>query len=105
MSEQEDTTTPTAEAAETPEPVEQGSTVKERIGKVVSSKMDKTIVVAVDRLVRHPLLGKPMRRTKKLYAHDEENRCNVGDTVRVAETRPMSKTKRWRVSAILERAK
>lgn len=79
--------------------------VKELIGKVVSNKMDKTVVVAVDRLVKHPLLQKILRRTKKVYAHDEENRCNTGDTVRVIETRPTSKLKRWRVSAILERAK
>ena len=78
---------------------------KERVGKVVSNKMDKTVVVAVDRLVRHPVYHKVLRRTKKLYAHDEENRCNVGDTVRVIETRPLSRTKRWRVTAILERAK
>jgi small subunit ribosomal protein S17 len=89
----------------TPESTERSQAIKERTGKVVSSKMDKTIVVAVDRLVRHPLIGKTLRRTKKLYAHDEENRCNIGDTVRVVETRPLSKTKRWRVSAILERAK
>lgn len=78
---------------------------KELIGKVVSSKMDKTVVVAVDRLVEHPLYHKIIRRTKKVYAHDEENRCSAGDTVRVIETRPLSKLKRWRVSAILERAK
>lgn len=79
--------------------------MNELIGKVVSSKMDKTVVVAVDRLVEHPLFHKILRRTKKVYAHDEENRCNAGDTVRVIETRPLSKLKRWRVSAILERAK
>ena len=79
--------------------------VKELIGKVLSSKMDKTVVVAVDRLVKHALYGKTIRRTKKLYAHDEENRCNAGDTVRVIETRPLSRKKCWRVSAILERAK
>ena len=78
---------------------------KERLGKVVSAKMDKTVVVAVDRLVEHKRYHKTIRRTKKLYAHDEQNRCNVGDTVRVIETRPMSSTKHWRVSAILERAK
>src|SRR5436853_4966466 len=100
MTEQENSTA-TVEPAIT----EKGSTVKERTGKVVSSSMNKTIVVAVDRLVRHPLIGKTLRRTKKFCAHDEENRCNVGDTVRVVETRPLSKTKRWRVSAILERAK
>ncbi|HOE97228.1 MAG TPA: 30S ribosomal protein S17 [Candidatus Sumerlaeota bacterium] len=79
--------------------------VKERVGRVVSSKMDKTVVVAVDRMVKHPLYGKTMRQTKRLYAHDEENNCREGDTVRVIETRPLSRHKRWRVSAILERAK
>ena len=79
--------------------------VKELVGKVLSNKMEKTVVVAVDRLVKHPLLGKTIRRTKKVYAHDEENRCHIGDTVRVIETRPLSKQKCWRVSAILERAK
>lgn len=79
--------------------------VKERTGKIVSARMNKTVVVAVDRLVQHPLYGKTLRRTKKLYAHDEENRCREGDTVRVLETRPLSALKRWRVSAILERAK
>lgn len=78
---------------------------KEQTGKVLSSKMDKTIVVGVERLIKHPLYGKIVRRTKRLYAHDEENRCNAGDTVRVIETAPSSKLKRWRVSAILERAK
>ena len=79
--------------------------VKELVGKVLSSKMDKTVVVAVDRLVKHPFYSKTIRRTKKLYAHDEQNRCNAGDTVRVIETRPLSKNKCWRISAILERAK
>ncbi len=79
--------------------------VKERTGKIVSARMNKTVIVAVDRLVQHPLYGKTLRRTKKLYAHDEENRCREGDTVRVLETRPLSALKRWRVSAILERAK
>ena len=79
--------------------------VKERPGKVLSEKMDKTVVIAVEQLVRHPLYRKYIRRTKKLYAHDAKNRCHVGDTVRVVETRPLSRTKRWRVSAILERAK
>lgn len=97
MSEQTEETSTTAPAA--------GGSHKEATGKVVSNKMNKTVVVAVDRLVRHPLVGKIMRRTKKFYAHDEENRCNIGDTVRVEETRPMSRTKRWRVAAILERAK
>ena len=79
--------------------------VKERVGKVISSKMDKTVVVAVDSLVKHRLYRKILRRTKKLYAHDDQNRCRQGDTVRVIETRPLSSRKRWRVSAILERAK
>ena len=87
------------------EQTRQRGNVKERIGKIVSSKMNKTVVVAVEALVKHPIYNKTLRRTKKLYAHDEQNRCNVGDTVRVMETRPLSRTKRWRVSAILERAK
>lgn len=78
---------------------------KELLGKVLSNKMDKTVVVTVDRLVEHPLYHKILRRTKKVVAHDEENRCHIGDTVRVIETRPLSKNKCWRVSAILERAK
>ncbi len=78
---------------------------KLREGVVVSNKMDKTIVVAVVERVRHQKYGKFMMRTKKLYAHDETNDVNVGDRVRVMETRPMSKSKRWRVTEILERAK
>ena len=76
---------------------------KEQIGKVVSNKMDKTVVVAIETLVRHPLYGKIVKRTKKFKAHDEENSCRVGDKVRVMETRPLSKEKRWRVIEILER--
>lgn len=78
---------------------------KERIGKVVSAKMNKTVVVAVERLVKHPLYHKYVKRTTKLYAHDEKNDAREGDTVRVVETRPLSKLKRWRVQQILERAK
>ena len=78
---------------------------KERVGKVVSNKMDKTIVVAVVDNVRHPKYGKILKRTLKLHAHDENNECSVGDTVSVMETRPLSKTKRWRLSAIIEKAK
>lgn len=78
---------------------------KERVGKVVSTKMQKTVVVEVIRLFAHPLYGKYVRRTKRYYAHDEKARCNVGDTVRIQETRPISKLKRWRISAVLERAK
>lgn len=76
---------------------------KEQIGKVVSDKMDKTVVVAIETLVRHPLYGKIVKRTKKFKAHDEENSCRMGDKVRVMETRPLSKEKRWRVIEILER--
>lgn len=78
---------------------------KTRVGQIVSDKMDKTVVVAVERLVRHPLLGKTIRRTTKLKAHDEKNDCRIGDKVRVMETRPLSKEKRWRVVSIIERAK
>lgn len=78
---------------------------KRRIGVVISDKMDKTIVVMVERLVRHPLYKKVIRRRKKYYAHDESNECRVGDVVEIMETRPLSKLKRWRVVRILERAK
>ena len=78
---------------------------KTRTGKVVSNKMDKTIVVAVIDNVKHPLIGKIVKRTYKLKAHDEENQCGIGDTVKVMETRPLSKDKRWRVVEIVEKAK
>ena len=78
---------------------------KTREGLVVSNKMDKTAVVAVVERVRHPKYGKFMMRTKKLYVHDESNDVNIGDKVRVMETRPLSKNKRWRVVEVLERAK
>ncbi len=78
---------------------------KERIGVVVSNKMDKTITVAVERLVKHPLYGKYIKRTTKLMAHDENNEANEGDIVRIMETRPLSKHKRWRLVEIIERAK
>ena len=78
---------------------------KTREGLVVSDKMDKTVVVAVEDRVKHALYGKVMRRTSKLKAHDEQNECGVGDRVLVMETRPLSATKRWRVVEILERAK
>ena len=78
---------------------------KERIGVVVSNKMQKSIVVAVKRKVKHPIYGKFVNRTTKFYAHDEENTCNVGDVVRIMETRPLSKTKCWRLVEIIERAK
>jgi small subunit ribosomal protein S17 len=77
---------------------------KTRVGKVVSNKMDKTIVVAVETSVKHPLYGKIVKRTFKLKAHDEENQCNIGDKVKVMETRPLSKEKRWRLVEIVEKA-
>ena len=78
---------------------------KTSTGKVVSDKMDKTIVVAVVDHVKHPLYGKIVKRTYKLKAHDEKNECGIGDTVKVMETRPLSKDKRWRLVEIIERAK
>ena len=78
---------------------------KERIGVVVSDKMEKTIVVAAKYKERHPIYGKFVTKTKKYHAHDEKNDCRPGDTVRIQETRPLSKTKRWRVVEIIERAK
>ena len=78
---------------------------KTRTGKVVSDKMDKTIVVAVEDHVKHPLYKKILKRTYKLKAHDENNECKVGDTVKVMETRPLSKDKRWRLVEIMEKAK
>ncbi len=74
-----------------------------KVGRVVSDKMDKTVVVAVDYLKPHPLYRKIIRRTKKFHAHDEENTCKVGDVVRIEETRPLSRTKRWRVVEIVKR--
>ena len=78
---------------------------KTRIGKVVSDKMDKTIVVAIEDNVKHPLYKKIVKRTYKLKAHDENNECNIGDRVKVMETRPISKDKRWRLVEIIEKAK
>lgn len=78
---------------------------KTRIGKVVSNKMDKTIVIAVVDNVKHPLYNKIIKRTVKLKAHDEKNDCNIGDRVKVMETRPLSKDKRWRLVEIIDRAK
>ena len=78
---------------------------KVRVGKVVSDKMDKTIVVAIEDNVRHPKYGKIIKRTLKIHAHDEKNECGVGDKVAVMETRPLSKTKRWRLVEIVEKAK
>ena len=78
---------------------------KTRIGKVVSDKMDKTVVVAVERLVQHPLYKKAVKKTVKFKAHDENNESHIGDTVEIMQTRPLSKDKRWRVVEILEKAK
>ena len=94
-----------ATAVAAPEADDKRSARKVREGLVVSNKMDKTLTVAVIERVRHPKYGKFMMRTKKLYAHDETNDVNIGDKVRVMETRPLSKSKRWRLVEILERAK
>jgi len=77
---------------------------KTRTGRVTSDRMDKTVVVTVDRLMQHPLYGKTIKRSSKLYAHDEENSCRTGDIVRIMETRPMSKSKRWRVVEVVQKA-
>lgn len=78
---------------------------KERIGRVVSNKMQKSITVAVDRKVKHPIYGKFVNRTTKFMAHDEKNEAGIGDTVRIMETRPLSKNKRWRLVEVIEKAK
>jgi small subunit ribosomal protein S17 len=78
---------------------------KERIGKVSSNKMDKSITVVVERKVKHPIYGKFMKKTTKLMAHDEKGEAGIGDTVRIMETRPLSKSKRWRLVEIIEKAK
>ncbi len=78
---------------------------KTRVGMVVSDKMDKTVVVAIEDNVKHPVYGKIIKRTLKVHAHDEENTCGVGDKVEIMETRPLSKTKRWRIVEIIEKAK
>lgn len=78
---------------------------KTRVGVVVSNKMDKSIAVMVERRIPHPVYGKSMKRSKKFIAHDEKNECSIGDTVKIMETRPLSKTKRWRLVDILEKAK
>ena len=77
---------------------------KERIGVVVSNKMDKTVVVAEKKKMKHPIYGKFVNKTTKFHAHDEKNDCNIGDLVRIMETRPLSKSKRWRLVEIIERA-
>jgi small subunit ribosomal protein S17 len=91
-------------ASETTEAGERGQR-KVRVGKVLSSKMDKSAVVVIERLVKHPEYGRYIRRRKKFVIHDEKNDCQEGDTVRFMETRPLSKTKRWRLVEVVERAK
>jgi small subunit ribosomal protein S17 len=88
---------------ETPERQMERNTRKGRIGVVVSDKADKTVTVKVERRFSHPLYGKQVAKTKKYHAHDEENQFRVGDTVRIVETRPLSKMKRWRVAELIER--
>ena len=78
---------------------------KVRVGMVVSDKMDKTVVIAIEDNVKHPVYGKIIKRTLKVHAHDEKNECGIGDKVSIMETRPLSKTKRWRVVTIIEKAK
>ena len=78
---------------------------KTRTGRVISDKMDKTDVISIEDHVKHPIYGKIVKRTKKIHAHDQNNECGVGDTVLIMETRPLSKTKRWRVVKIIEKAK
>ncbi|MFM7487025.1 MAG: 30S ribosomal protein S17 [Cytophagales bacterium] len=87
------------------EQTEERNLRKERIGKVTSNKMVKSITVSIDRKVKHPIYGKFMTKTTKLMAHDEKNEAGIGDTVRIMETRPLSKNKRWRLVEIIEKAK
>jgi small subunit ribosomal protein S17 len=94
-----------AELAKTGSDTTERNARKTRVGMVVSDKMMKTVVVSIERRVQHPVYGKMVRRTKKLKAHDEENAAKTGDTVRIMETRPLSKDKRWRVVEIIERAR
>lgn len=78
---------------------------KVRVGRVISDKMDKSVVVAIESIFRHPLYKKTVKRTKKLYAHDEQNQAHIGDLVQVMETKPMSRLKRWRLVSVVEKAK
>lgn len=89
----------------TPETTLERNLRKTRIGNVTSNKMDKTITVAVERKVKHPIYGKFVKKTSKFHAHDEKNECTIGDVVRIMETRPLSKTKRWRLVEVIEKAK
>ena len=94
-----------AELAKREDAAIERSSRKTRVGMVVSDKMQKTVVVSIERRVQHPVYGKMVRRTKKLKAHDEQNEAKTGDTVRIMETRPLSKDKRWRVVEIVDRAR
>ena len=85
--------------------MEERNSRKDKVGKVISNTMDKTIVVAIEESVKHPLYGKVIKRTYKMKAHDEENICSIGDKVRVMETRPLSKDKRWRLVEIVEKVR
>ncbi len=85
--------------------MEERNVRRDRVGMVVGNKMDKSIVVAVKRKVKHPIYGKYVNKTSRYVAHDQENSCNIGDTVKIGETRPLSKTKNWRLVEIVERAK
>ena len=102
--EQPKAATPAQPASEA-KPASERNARKERIGRVTSNKMQKTITVSIDRKVKHPLYHKFQTKTKKLTVHDENNECGIGDTVRVMETRPLSKNKRWRLVEIIEKAK
>lgn len=100
------TTNPTAESPATATAVELVQALrKERVGRVISDKMQKSIVVAVERQIKHPIYGKFIKKTSTFHAHDERNEAHTGDLVRISETRPISKTKRWRLVEIVERAK
>jgi small subunit ribosomal protein S17 len=94
-----------AEQQQGPQGAEARNLRKERIGVVTSNKMDKTITVAVERKVKHPIYGKFIKKTTRFHAHDEKNEASIGDTVRIMETRPMSKLKRWRLVEIVEKVK
>jgi small subunit ribosomal protein S17 len=97
-------TQPETGAETTPEPSQQGNRRQVKVGRVVSDKMDKTVVVSVENTVTHRLYQRYLKRTKKFHAHDEQNQCKVGDVVEIVSSRPLSKTKRWRVRAIVKRA-
>ena len=94
-----------SEATEATKATTEQKVLRTKIGRVVSDKMDKSITVLVERRVKHPLYGKYMRKSTKLHAHDENNECGIGDTVSIAECRPISKTKTWKLVSVIEKAK